>query len=122
MLRAAEAQGLAGFSFTEHVFHLDEPRVASRYLGTRWDGELVEPPAAAAVALEVNGSGGRVYPELVQLLCESIARAGTPVSLGSDAHRPHSVGAVLRGVDLLRGAGVRRAVAFERRHRRDIPL
>jgi histidinol-phosphatase (PHP family) len=250
MLRAAEARGLAGFSFAEHVFHLDEPRVASRYLGTRWDGELEGPPigvgqylseiaasaeavpavavgaglelehwpddprvrevqdafvaahagdwdiilgsvhcltgdhsifdpsiplssaeawddyferlgdaverggfdvvthpvrlavsrpdvpgdlaqrldrlaelaAAADVALEVNGSDVRVYPELVQLLCESIARAGTPVSLGSDAHRPHSVGAVLKGADLLRGAGVRHAVAFERRSRRDYRL
>ena len=44
MVRAAEAAGLAGFAFTEHVFHLDEPRVASRYLGTRWDGELEGPP------------------------------------------------------------------------------
>jgi histidinol phosphatase-like PHP family hydrolase len=250
MLRAAEAAGLAGFSFTEHVFHLDEPRVASRYLGTRWDGELEGPPigvvrylseiaeaaqavpavavgaglelehwpddprvravqdafvgahadgwdvilgsvhcltgdhsifdssiplsaarawddyferlgdavetggydvvthplrlavsrpevpgdlalrldrlaeqaAAADVALEVNGSDLRVYPELVQLLCESIARAGAPVSLGSDAHRPHSVGGVRRGVELLRTAGVRTAVAFERRERRDYPL
>ena len=40
MVRAAEQRGLTGFLFTEHVFHLDEPRVASRYLGTRWDGEL----------------------------------------------------------------------------------
>jgi histidinol-phosphatase (PHP family) len=250
MLRAAEAAGLAGFAFTEHIFHLDEPRVASPYLGTRWDGELEGPPigvgrylgeiaaaaqavpavavraglelehwpddprvrevqdafvtahagdwdvilgsvhcltgdhsifdpstplsaagawddyferlehavehggfdvvthplrlavsrpevpgdlgqrldrlaglaAAADVALEVNGSDVRVYPELVQLLCESIARAGAPVSLGSDAHRPHSVGAVLPGVEWLRAAGVHQAVAFERRSRRDIPL
>jgi histidinol phosphatase-like PHP family hydrolase len=250
MLQAAESRGLAGFSFTEHIFHLDEPRVASRYLGTRWDGELEGPPigvgqylgeiaaaaeavpavavgvglelehwpddarvrevqdafvaahaddwdiilgsvhcltgdhsifdssmplssatawddyferladavqhgsfdvvthplrlavsrpevpadlaqrldrlaelaAAADVALEVNGSDVRVFPELVQLLCTSIARAGAPVSLGSDAPRPHCVGAVLPGVELLREAGVRRAVAFARRARRDIPL
>lgn len=250
MVRAAEAAQLAGFVFSEHVFHLDEPRVASRYLGTRWDGELEGPPigvdrylseiaaaaeavpamavgvglelehwpddprvrevqdafvaahagdwdvilgsvhcltgdhsifdpsmplpaaaawddyferlaqavehggydvvthplrlavsrpevpsdlagrldrlaeraAAADVALEVNGSDLRVYPEHVQLLCESIGRAGAPVSLGSDAHRPHSVGAVRGGVELLRAAGVRSAVAFERRERRDVPL
>jgi histidinol phosphatase-like PHP family hydrolase len=250
MVRAAEERGLAGFAFTEHVFHLDEPRVASRYLGTRWDGELEGPPigvaqylreiaaaaeavpavsvgaglelehwpddprvatvqnafvaaheddwdvilgsvhcltgdhsifdsstplssavawddylerlgdavqnggfdvvthpvrlavsrpdvprdlagrldrlaelaAAADVALEVNGSDVRVYPELVQLLCASIARTGAPVSLGSDSHRAHSVGAVLPGIELLRAAGVRQAVAFERRQRRDIPL
>jgi histidinol phosphatase-like PHP family hydrolase len=250
MLRAAEAAGLAGFAFTEHVFHLEEAREASRYLGTRWDGELEGPPigveqylseiaaaaravpavavtvglelehwpddpsvgqvqvgllaahadawdlvlgsvhclrgdhsifdpslplsadeawddyferledavehggydvvthpvrlavsipevpadlaarldrlaalaAASDVALEVNGSDVRVYPELVRLLCESIARARAPVSLGSDAHRPHRVGAVLDGVELLRAAGVRHAVAFERGRRRDVPL
>ncbi len=44
MVRAAEAAGLASFAFTEHVFHLEEARAASRYLGTRWDGELEGPP------------------------------------------------------------------------------
>jgi histidinol-phosphatase (PHP family) len=250
MLRAAEEKGLAGFAFTEHVFHLEEARAASRYLGTRWDGELEGPPigveqylseiaaaaevvpavavtvglelehwpddprvrevqdglvaahadtwdlvlgsvhclrgdhsifdltmplsadeawddyfqrledavehgaydvvthpvrlavsrpevpadlderldrlaelaAASDIALEVNGSDVRIYPELVKLLCESIARAGAPVSLGSDAHRPHRVGAVLGGVELLRAAGVRHAVTFERGRRRDVPL
>jgi histidinol-phosphatase (PHP family) len=250
MVGAAEAEGLAGFVFTEHDFHLDEPRVASRYLGTRWDGELEGPPigvreylseiaeaaqavpavsvgvglelehwpdeprvrevqdafvaahaddwdvilgsvhcltgdhsifnasipmtavaawddyidrladaverggfdvvthplrlavsrpdvpgdlarrldalaelaAARDVALEVNGSDVRVFPELVQLLCESIARAGAPVSLGSDAHYPRRVGSVAPGIRLLREAGVRSAVAFERRRRRDYLL
>ena len=46
-------------------------------------------------------------PSSSQLLCASIARAGAPVSLGSDAHRPRRVGAVLGGIDLLRAAGVR---------------
>jgi histidinol phosphatase-like PHP family hydrolase len=250
MLRAAEAAGLASFAFTEHVFHIEEARAASSYLGTRWDGELEGPPigveqylseiaaAAAAVpavpvtaglelehwpddprvrevqeafvaeragtwdivlgsvhclrgdisifdtsmplagdeawddylarlgdavehggydvvthpvrlavtrpetppdlaarldrlaeraaasdtALEVNGSDVRFMPELVQLLCASIGRAGARVSLGSDAHYPRRVGGVLDGVEWLRAAGVRSAVAFERRRRRDVPL
>ena len=250
MVRAAEAAGLASFAFTEHIFHLDEARAASRYLGTRWDGELEGPPigverylreiaeageavpavvvragvelehwpddprvrevqdafvaehaedwdivlgsvhcltgdhsifdasiplssedawgdylerlgdavehggfdvvthplrlavsrpdppadlaqrldrlaelaAANDVALEVNGSDVRGYPELVQLLCESIARAGAPVSLGSDAHRPHRVGSVLDGLGILRAAGVHEAVAFERGRRISVPL
>jgi HisJ family histidinol phosphate phosphatase len=250
MVVAAEAAGLASFAFTEHIFHLDEARAESRYLGTRWDGELEgppiavdrylseiraaaeavpgvavhaglelehwpddphvrvvqdalvasradeldlvigsvhcltgdhsifdpqmpldaeeawddylariagavehggfdvvthpvrlavsrpEPPAwlgarldeiaalaeASDVALEINGSDVRGYPELVVLLCESIARAGASVSLGSDAHRPRRVGAVLDGVELLRAAGVRSGVAFARRERRDYPL
>jgi histidinol phosphatase-like PHP family hydrolase len=249
MLRAAAAAGIAGFAFTEHVFHLEEARAASPYLGSRWDAELEGPPttlaqyladvdaAAAAVpevhvalgvelehwpddpgvaaaqgaflassdrwdvvlgsvhclsgdhsifdsdiplspreawtdyldrledavasgrydvvthpvrlavsrrdrpadvparldrlaelaaetdtALEVNGSDVRVHPDFVELLCGSIARAGAPVSLGSDAHYPNRVGSVRAGVDLLRAAGVRSAVAFERRRRRDVPL
>jgi histidinol-phosphatase (PHP family) len=250
MLRAAEAAGLASFAFTEHVFHLEEARAASQYLGTRWEGELEGPPigverylaeiaaaagavpavavtaglelehwpddprvrdvqgafaaehgeawditlgsvhclsgdhsifdasmplssgeawddyfarladavehggydvvthpvrlavsrpdvpadlherldrlaalaAASDTALEVNGSDVRVFPELVQMLCASIGRAGAPVSLGSDAHYPRRVGAVLPGVEFLRAAGVRSAVAFERGRRRDVPL
>jgi histidinol phosphatase-like PHP family hydrolase len=250
MVRAAEAAGLASFAFTEHIFHLEEARAASRYLGTRWDGELEGPPigvdrylseiraagdalpavavraglelehwpddprvgevqaafvasraddwdlvigsvhcltgdhsifdpaipltgdeawddyltriagavehggfdvvthpvrlavsrpdppawlpqrldriaelaVANDVALEVNGSDVRGYPALVELLCASIARAGARVSLGSDAHRPRRVGAVLDGLELLRAAGVRSAVAFTRRERLDYPL
>ena len=250
MVRAAEAAGLAGFAFTEHIFHLEEARAASPYLGSRWDGELEGPPipvaaylseiaaaaeavpavavtvglelehwpddprvreaqdafvaeragtwdvvlgsvhclrgdysifdpsmpltaaeawddyferlcdavehggydvvthpvrlavsqpnlppdlaerldhvaelaAASDTALEVNGSDVRGHPELVQLLCESLGRAGGPVSLGSDAHYPRRVGAVLGGIQLLHAAGVRHAVAFEGRRRRDVPL
>ncbi len=44
MVRAADAAGLASFAFTEHVFHIEEVRAASRYVGTRWDGELEGPP------------------------------------------------------------------------------
>ena len=111
-----------GYDVVTHPLRLavSRPEVP-RDLARRLD-RLAELAAAADVALEVNGSDVRVYPELVQLLCESIARAGAPVSLGSDAHRPHSVGAVLRGIELLRAAGVRSAVAFERRARRDYPL
>jgi HisJ family histidinol phosphate phosphatase len=250
MVRAAEAAGVASFAFTEHIFHLEEARAASSYLGTRWEGELEGPPigvdrylreiraageavpavavraglelehwpddprvrevqdafvssraadwdlvigsvhcltgdhsifdpsmplgaeeawddyltriadavehgdfdvvthpirlavsrpdtpdwlpqrldriaalaAANDVALEVNGSDVRGYPELVEILCASSARAGALVSLGSDAHRPGRVGAVLDGVELLRAAGVREAVAFERRRRTSVPL
>jgi histidinol phosphatase-like PHP family hydrolase len=63
-----------------------------------------------------------VYPEHLQLLCESIARTGALVSLGSDAHRPRRVGAVKDGVALLRAAGVRSAVAFAGGERRNVPL
>ena len=77
---------------------------------------------ATDTALEVNGSDVRGYPELVRVLCESIARAGAAVSLGSDAHRPRRVGAVLEGLGLLRDAGLHEAVAFERGRRISVPL
>ena len=84
---------------------------------------LAELAAANDVALEVNGSDVRGYPQLVQLLCESIARAGAPVSLGSDAAPPAPRrGGAGRRSTLLRAAGVRSAVAFERGRRRDVPL
>ena len=68
MLRAAGGRGLAGFSFTEHVFHLDEPRVASRYLGTRWDGELEGPPIGVGqylseIAAAARGGARRLRSE-----------------------------------------------------------
>ena len=250
MVQAAEEAGLASFAFTEHVFHLEEARAASRYLGSRWEAELEGPPigvdrylseiaaagesvpavavrtglelehwpddprvrevqdafvaqhadhwdivlgsvhclsgdhsifdpsmpmssatawddyleriadavehggfdvvthpvrlavsrpdapadlaqrldriaelaVATDTALEVNGSDVRGYPELVRVLCESIARAGAAVSLGSDAHRPRRVGAVLEGLGLLRDAGLHEAVAFERGRRISVPL
>ena len=64
MVRAAEAAGLAGFAFTEHIFHLEEARAASRYLGTRWDGELEGPPIGVErylgeIAAAARGGPGR---------------------------------------------------------------
>ena len=86
-----------------------------RDLAGRLD-RLAELAAARDVALEINGSDVRVYPELVQLLCESIARAGAPVSLGSDAHRPHRVGSVLErhGAPARRGPAQRGGVRAPR--------
>ena len=107
------------------VTHRSGSRSASprspRDLAGRLD-RLAELAAASDTALEVNGSDVRGYPELVQLLCESIGRAGAAVSLGSDAHYPRRVGGVLGGIDFLRASGVRHAVAFERGRRRDVPL
>ena len=122
LARVGDAIEHGGFDVVAHPVRLavsfpDPPAD----LGPRLD-RLAELAVANDVALEVNGSDVRVYPELVALLCESVARAGTPVSLGSDAHRPRRVGAVLDGLGLLRTAGVREAVAFERRRRASVPL
>ena len=77
--------------------------------------ELAGAAAAVGVALEVNGSDLRLAQPLVEQLIAAVARRGAPVSLGSDAHRPRNVGSVLLAVELLRAAGVREAMGFERR-------
>ena len=122
LARVGDAIEHGGFDVVTHPVRLavSVPAVPAD-LGRRLD-RLAELAAANDVALEVNGSDVRVYPELVALLCASIARAGAPVSLGSDAHRPGRVGAVLDSLGLLRAAGVREAVAFERRRRTSVPL
>src|SRR4029077_18998380 len=62
MVRAAEVAGLAGFAFTEHIFPLHEPRVGSRYLGTRWDGELEGPPIGVQAYLSEIAEAARAVP------------------------------------------------------------
>jgi histidinol phosphatase-like PHP family hydrolase len=120
--RLADAVEHGGYDVVTHPLRLAVSRPdPPADLPARLD-HLAELAAANGTALEVNGSDVRVYPQLVQVLCAAIARAGAPVSLGSDSHRARTVGAVLPGVDLLRAAGVSEAAAFERRHRRAVPL
>jgi len=64
MVRAAEAAGLAGFAFTEHVFHIEEARAANRYLGTRWDGELEGPPIGVERYLSEIAAAAEAVPSV----------------------------------------------------------
>ena len=82
--------------------------------GDRLD-ELAETAARRGVALEVNGSDLRRAPELVTELIGAAARRGAPISLGSDAHRPRTVGSVLPALELLRAAGITETLSFTRR-------
>ena len=84
--------------------------------------ELAEAAASAGVAIEINGSDLRIARPLVEQLVVAVARRNAPVSLGSDAHRPRTVGSVLPAIDLLRAAGVREAVGFVGRVARAEPL
>jgi histidinol phosphatase-like PHP family hydrolase len=122
LARLAGAVEHGGYDVVTHPIRLavSRPDVPSDLAG-RLD-RLAELAAASDTPLEVNGSDVRVFPELVQLLCASIGRAGARVSLGSDAHYPRRVGGVAPAVEWLRAAGVRTAVAFEHRRRRDVPL
>lgn len=78
--------------------------------------------AHEGVALEVNGSDLRHRPDLVSTLVRACARHRTPISLGSDAHLPGSVGGVKDAVPLLREAGIREVARFRARVLELVPL
>jgi histidinol phosphatase-like PHP family hydrolase len=78
--------------------------------------------ASEGVALEVNGADLERRPDLVGLLVAILARYDAPVSLGSDAHLPNSVGRARAVLPLLREHGVKRIARFERRQLELVPL
>lgn len=119
-LVAAAASG--AYDVISHPVRLSVSRPdAPSFVAARLD-DLAETAARADVALEVNGTDLERRPDLVQLLVDACARHATPVSLGSDAHRPQKAGRVRAAVPLLRRAGIDRIVAFERRTRIAVPL
>ena len=108
--------------FCDIVGHLDLPKK----MGRRPRGGLlayVEPLIpdllAANVAVEINTSGrdapaGEAMPGGDIIAC--LAAAGVPLTLGSDAHAPHSVGRYFNEtLAELRALGVRELVRFEQR-------
>ncbi len=84
--------------------------------------DLARAASSGDVALEVNGSDVRNSPAAVALLIEACARHGTVVSLGSDAHRPNSVGRARAAVERLKAAGITSTARFERRRRTLVEL
>jgi HisJ family histidinol phosphate phosphatase len=85
-------------------------------------GELSRVAAKEHVALELNGSDLRRRPDLIRVYVEALAKHGPPVSLGSDAHLPHSVGGIRGVIPLLREHGIERVARFERRQMELVPL
>ena len=71
--------------------------------------------ASAEVALEVNGNDVWREPETVERIVAACARHDTPISLGSDAHTPASVGRVTDALPILRRHGIERVARFTRR-------
>ena len=115
--------------FCDIVGHLDLPKK----MGRRPRGGMlayVEPLIpdllAAGVAVEINTSGrdapaGESMPGRDIVAC--LAAAGVPLTLGSDAHAPHSVGRhFAETVAELRDLGVRELVRFEARQEIAVPL
>jgi histidinol-phosphatase (PHP family) len=82
--------------------------------------------ADADVAVEVNTAGLRkpcreIYP--AQEFLNELRRAGVPVTLGSDAHRPAEVGAGLaEAVAAVRAAGYRSVVVFRNRRAQEVGI
>jgi histidinol phosphatase-like PHP family hydrolase len=84
--------------------------------------DLAHVAAREHVALEVNGSDLRRRPDLVHVLLDALAKHDAPVSLGSDAHLPRSVGGVRGVIPMLRARGIARVARFERRQMELVPL
>lgn len=108
------------------VSHPVRNALLNPHLPGDFDDLLDEVAACAAsngVAIELNGEDTSRWPELVERLARACARAGCPVSLGSDAHRPATVARSLqRASEIARAAGVPGVVSFQRRDRRVIPF
>ena len=89
LLREAVRSGY--FSLVSHPVRM---RVSNPYLPPNFDEELERLAAEATrcdVALELNGYDVLTYPSLVRRLAKACALQETPVSVGSDAHRPGEV-------------------------------
>ena len=115
--------------FCDIVGHLDLPKK----MGQRpkngmltYVEPLIPDLLAAGVAVEINTSGRDAaaresMPGSDVIAC--LADAGVPLTLGSDAHAPHSVGRYFKEtVAELRALGVRELVRFETRRQIAVPL
>jgi histidinol-phosphatase (PHP family) len=77
-------------------------------------------------SVELNTSGldhghGEPYP--AEPILAELAKAGVPVTLGSDAHRPAEVGRHFgRAVQILRSSGYAHLAEYTARKRRDVPI
>jgi HisJ family histidinol phosphate phosphatase len=84
--------------------------------------DLVRVAARENVALELNGSDLRRRPDLIEVYVDALAKHGAPVSLGSDAHLPRSVGSIRGAIPLLRARGIERVARFRQRQMELVPL
>jgi histidinol phosphatase-like PHP family hydrolase len=84
--------------------------------------DLARVAARENVALELNGSDLRRRPDLIEVYVDALAKHGAPISLGSDAHLPRSVGSIRGVIPLLRDRGIERIARFRRRQMELVPL
>lgn len=125
----SKIEELAAMGLFDIVGHLD----AIKKFGHRPSYDLQPLYQRLALALkradlvvELNTSGldkeaREFYP--ARPLLEVLAAQGVPLTLGSDAHKPDQVGRYFdEARRLLLNIGVREIVAFQKRHRRLVPL
>jgi histidinol-phosphatase (PHP family) len=89
LLREAASSGY--FSLISHPVRM---RVNNPHMPVTIDDELERLAAEAArrdIALELNGFDILTYPDLVYRLARACALHQTPISVGSDAHKPGQV-------------------------------
>jgi histidinol-phosphatase (PHP family) len=114
LLREAVRSGY--FSLVSHPVRM---RVSNPHLPPNFDAELERLAAEATrcnVALELNGYDLLTYPSLVRKLAKACALQETPVSVGSDAHRPGEVAqAHGQTEEIMRAAGLSRVRIWRQR-------
>ena len=111
-----EAVSSGYFSLVSHPVRM---RAGNPHLLPNFDEELERLAAEATrcdVALELNGYDVLSYPSLVRRLAKACASQGTPISVGSDAHRPREVAqAHSLTEEIMREAGLPRVRIWKRR-------
>lgn len=120
---------LAASGTVDVLAHPDVVKKLGRHLAEP-PSDLYETLAAAAgasgVAIEVSTAGlhqptGEMYPH-PELLSRFHAH-GAPITISSDAHRPHETGRDRdKAIELARSVGYRERVTFSQRQRRSVPL
>lgn len=104
------------FSLVSHPVRM---RAKNPYVPANIDDELEQLAAEATrqdIALEVNGSDMLGYPDLVRKLAKACALHHTPISIGSDAHRPYQVAkAHQQSEELLREVGIKKVRIWKQR-------
>ena len=104
------------FSLVSHPVRMC---VGNPHLPPNFDEELERLAAEATrcdVALELNGYDVLTYPSLVRKLAKACALQRTPVSIGSDAHRPGEVAQAHDPTkEIMREAGLSRIRTWKQR-------
>lgn len=121
LLRNAVRSGY--FSLISHPVRM---RSKNPYVPASIDDELEQLAVEATqqnIALEINGYDTLRYPDLVRRLARACALHHTPISVGSDAHRPPQIAqAHTQSKILLQEAGIRTVRTWKQRIPEEIPL